>query len=52
MQEPKKVYIRIIATGDDSGPAVQYAYSVEHARELIKTVMPPLKPGYKYVITQ
>ena len=45
-----KIYIQIVKHGDDSGTVVQYAYTIEQARNLIANVLPKNKPGYSYQI--
>lgn len=45
-----KIYISIIKNGDDSGEIIQYAKSIEQARNLIENVLPKAKSGYSYRI--
>ena len=43
----KKIYIAI--QYQDKQDIVQYANSIEHAKEILK-IMPKLKTGYNYII--
>lgn len=46
----KKTFIAICY--EDREDIVQYAFDRIHAETLIKTVMPPLRYGYKYKILE